>query len=545
MKVTSTVINGGTWTNTTNVPQFDIHAFLISPSVVSAVTAVAVPTLILLALNIAKACTTRKTSPSAEGLSPLVAHDNTPADTTAMHPPATGEVPSDQPYAAELSTTPSVEPPATPDEDGAPAAPADLDALPCVSSRDGTAADVVAPPPGLSPVVAQRNTPADIAAIPAPATVKEPSAQPCAAPCAALSAAPSDEDGAPAAAPSDSAPPAVPQDGTATKAAASSSAPVPLPESSSPPSPPASPPPPPPDTLSATTASAAQLQDRYENCTVIVYTLQLPTVCAVSIRTLVMGTTSSQHAALVVAIPVLVIEAAYALKLLRDIDTLQASRRMGTLQGLRGIFGSCQTPLSEERLLVRLEYLVTKYADHAPYWQYVLWARQLCLIVISVIFQVVDSDEMPLAEGAAVVGVLVASLVLHRHTQPYAYAYQNMMVTVLESFLVGAAILSCFFEVYNQRDRVRSGSVALVEMTVVSMLLGPLAIFSVWLAVGGRWYAIAPSDARKPFLAPSTNVDNALPTSMCCAAPLPSAAALSPSAETLSGAPPSAETPSL
>jgi hypothetical protein len=85
-----------------------------------------------------------------------------------------------------------------------------------------------------------------------------------------------------------------------------------------------------------------------------------------------MGTTSSQHAALVVAIPVLVIEAAYALKLLRDIDTLQASRRMGTLQGLRGIFGSCQTPLSEERLLVRLEYLVTKYADHAPYWQYAI-----------------------------------------------------------------------------------------------------------------------------------------------------------------------------
>jgi hypothetical protein len=93
---------------------------------------------------------------------------------------------------------------------------------------------------------------------------------------------------------------------------------------------------------------------------VIVYTLQLPTVCAVGFRTLIMGTTSSQRVSLVVAIPILVLELAYALRLLRHIDTLQ---------NRRGIFGTWHTPLSKERLRVRLQYLVAKYAEHAPYWQ--------------------------------------------------------------------------------------------------------------------------------------------------------------------------------
>ena len=214
--------------------------------------------------------------------------------------------------------------------------------------------------------------------------------------------------------------------------------------------------------------------DKYENWAVIVFTLQLPTVCRIGLRTLVLGIYSDVHASLAVATPLLVLELAYAIRLFRH---------MRTLQGRLGCCGRRHTLLSDERLRVRLQYLVAKYADHAPHWQFVLWARQLAIIGISTFFQAYDDTPMVLAEAFMTIGVLVTALWLHCRTQPYAWAYQNKMETVLASCSIVAVGVACV--VYIHRTQLATVSMTVLEASVLGLLLGPAIVVGVWLVVDG------------------------------------------------------------
>ena len=40
------------------------------------------------------------------------------------------------------------------------------------------------------------------------------------------------------------------------------------------------------------------------------------------------------------------------------------------------------TGLSEQRLMRRVDYLTERWADHAPYWQLVVWGRQIVLTIV-------------------------------------------------------------------------------------------------------------------------------------------------------------------
>ena len=113
--------------------------------------------------------------------------------------------------------------------------------------------------------------------------------------------------------------------------------------------------------------AVAKRVDAYENWAVIIYVLQLPTVCLVGLNALVLGSYAGvgthpleQHAPLFVAIPILLAEALYALRLVLHVRALQ---------GRTGFGGRPHTALPTARLVERLKYLVFKYSDHAPYWQ--------------------------------------------------------------------------------------------------------------------------------------------------------------------------------
>ena len=171
-------------------------------------------------------------------------------------------------------------------------------------------------------------------------------------------------------------------------------------------------------------------------------------------------------------IPILALEAAYALRLFRH---------MRTLQGRRGCFGGRHTALSDARLRIRLQYLISKYAKHAPYWQFVLWARQLALIGINEAFESFEDDVMVLSQAAATIAVLIVTLALHWRTRPYAHGYQNVAEAVLSSCSILAVIGGGIY--YVHRAHASTVSMTVLEASFVGMLLGPVVLFCVWLVV--------------------------------------------------------------
>ena len=99
----------------------------------------------------------------------------------------------------------------------------------------------------------------------------------------------------------------------------------------------------------------------------------LPTACAVAVCD------TWQPNGLAYGTPLLVVEALYAVRLWRQVRALT-----GHGGCICGDTGWMDVRLDSERLARRLKYLVFKYAAHAPHWQFVLWARQLVLMLISV-----------------------------------------------------------------------------------------------------------------------------------------------------------------
>ena len=63
--------------------------------------------------------------------------------------------------------------------------------------------------------------------------------------------------------------------------------------------------------VATATNQVVELVDKHENSAVIVFTLQLPTVCRVGLRTTVLGTYGSTHNSLCVGVPVVFLELAY------------------------------------------------------------------------------------------------------------------------------------------------------------------------------------------------------------------------------------------
>ena len=211
------------------------------------------------------------------------------------------------------------------------------------------------------------------------------------------------------------------------------------------------------------------LVDKYENWAVIVYTLQLPSVCRVALRTVVLGAFGDTHYALAVGLPILALELGYMCRLFLN---------MRALLGRRGC-----TALPPERLRVRLEYLTSKYAPHAAYWQFVLWLRQLALVGVSEGFEAYKTSDLVLVEAAAALAVLVATLALHCRVRPYAYGYQNRLEVLLASCSVIALVGGCVFYGHTHGAELSPAATGGYTAFVVLLLLGPVAVVVVVASV--------------------------------------------------------------
>ena len=232
--------------------------------------------------------------------------------------------------------------------------------------------------------------------------------------------------------------------------------------------------------------------DRLEDACIIVYSLQLPGACRVGLHALALSLYGGEHISLVVALPLLVLEATYACRLLLHLRARQ---------GLANVCGIRPTALTDDRLDVRLAFLMCKYRSGAPGWQFVLWARQLALIAIGEVFQArPDEPAEVLAEGVATVAVLGAALALHWRTQPYVHRHQNIAEAVLAALSIIFVVGACAF--YRLHTHLGAVSASVFEATLVSTLLAPGCVILAWLMASGGHRPWVPAELQRTLLTP-------------------------------------------
>ena len=80
--------------------------------------------------------------------------------------------------------------------------------------------------------------------------------------------------------------------------------------------------------------------------------------------------------------------------------------------------------MSKQRLKRRLNYLTKRFNDHAPYWQFIIWARQISILIAN--FNVLHGFQYTKwVLSIIVLCICFLSLILHMHVKPYKYEFQN------------------------------------------------------------------------------------------------------------------------
>ena len=142
----------------------------------------------------------------------------------------------------------------------------------------------------------------------------------------------------------------------------------------------------------------------------------------------------------------------------------------------------CLKPLKlrKERLQRRLEYLTKRFAEHAPYWQFIIWFRQISILLCC--WYVQDNRVV----AALVLVVCLLSLGLHRRVKPFKFEFQNIVeawLLVVNIVLVIVAFL--FSEVWKpNRDKVGYWilTIAMLLLIFGSLIFGIVRL-RLWKAV--------------------------------------------------------------
>ena len=156
---------------------------------------------------------------------------------------------------------------------------------------------------------------------------------------------------------------------------------------------------------------------------------------------------------------------------------LKFFREMRVMQGAWDGAWRCLKPikLSKERLQRRLNYLTKRFDDHAPYWQFVIWGRQIPLLVL--LYYVKNIWVVSIFTAM----VCVISLVLHIRVKPFKHDFQNLMDTCLmvtNIVLIVAAVL--YSEVLRPQITHESASTApevILTVVILVTMFGSLITF--------------------------------------------------------------------
>ena len=100
--------------------------------------------------------------------------------------------------------------------------------------------------------------------------------------------------------------------------------------------------------------------------------------------------------------------------------------------------------IEHERLGARLLFFAKRFANHAPYYQFIVWIRQVLIFVVTII---IPNDVVTGILGTVIV---LGSLVVHRRIKPFVHDFQNLVEScMLGSLLIllsFATLYTAFFE---------------------------------------------------------------------------------------------------
>ncbi|KAL1529009.1 hypothetical protein AB1Y20_010330 [Prymnesium parvum] len=266
----------------------------------------------------------------------------------------------------------------------------------------------------------------------------------------------------------------------------------------------ASPPPSPPaaggEEPKKVTDKELSLVDRLEFAQTIIFSMQVTSSWRIAITLIESEWTSSSETGVggvvgsVVAFVLLGLEVVYIIRYI-----LLMNQRAST--GSWGKMG-----LTRAKLSFRLSYFVNRYAAHAPWWQFLIWVRQLLLTFTTIMPEFLSSRLVAATVRAdlssadqlraqaelditllwihAAVAVLIFAIFWAAHVrwQPYVHRVQN----VLESWLFFSDIvivgLGCAYTVlFTYYDGVYIPSLV-VEVLIVSLCAGSLVLAIAYFA---------------------------------------------------------------
>ena len=131
----------------------------------------------------------------------------------------------------------------------------------------------------------------------------------------------------------------------------------------------------------------------------------------------------------------------------------------------------------------RMRYLTDRYAAHAPYWQFVVWARQLALILDATVARAVDTLLGVYIHSGIAISILGVAWWYHHTVRPFAFAFQNTVEGVLFVFDIGLVVLGTAYTALRRSD---AGpiTVAAMEMATVLVMTVSLLYTGIHLAWG-------------------------------------------------------------
>ena len=205
------------------------------------------------------------------------------------------------------------------------------------------------------------------------------------------------------------------------------------------------------------------------------------------------------------ALLLLILEVGLVVKYLLNVRALVTGRTVGGF-----------ARLSADRLKLRMSYLTRRFADHAPYWQFVVWSRQLLLAIDawltrSIIVEatrcsanitsadacnatasddayqgvsVSGDNALVLGHAVAAVVFLLVYAAVHVRVQPYVYEVQNTLETWLFVSDVMFVSLGIGYSFMDPQDPNRH----VVEPLLVLLLLGTLVLAAAYLSWHHRRY---------------------------------------------------------
>ena len=126
--------------------------------------------------------------------------------------------------------------------------------------------------------------------------------------------------------------------------------------------------------------------------------------------------------------------------------------------------------LPRARLEARLAFLTERFRAEAPYWQFVLWVRQIGLALAVSIPEMLGgdvSDGTLCAVGVLAIAVLGVFTLLQLRAKPYPYAFQNTLEVVLLCSAMVALVLGLAYAFVTKQSDV-------VEALLLVVLLGSI-----------------------------------------------------------------------